>query len=82
MSGQIKKYDLDTSQTTFLEKAFISTPMGDGVPQKLEKINERFQQISRQMMEMTPKCEEQTLAIRKIQEAQMWFTAAIKKHEY
>lgn len=77
----MKKYELDAEQQVMLEKSFMAITNRDGWLQKFETINEKMSQLARSFMLLTPKSAEQTMAIRKLQEAQYWFEQAIKKNE-
>lgn len=77
-----KVYEIDAEQTQTLELAFQAMPPRDGWLEKFEAINEKLLQAARSVYKLTPKCPEQTLALRKMQEAQHWFELAIKRHEF
>lgn len=76
-----KIYDLDAEQTQKLDRAFHASTPRDGWAEKFEAINEAFVQASRKLFKLSPKSEEQDLALRKMQEAQFYFELAIKRHE-
>lgn len=77
----MKRYELDAEQQILLERSFMSVPPRDGWQMKFELINEKLLQVAKNLMQVTPKGPEQTLAMRKLQEAQYWFEQAIKKIE-
>lgn len=77
----MKKYELTAEQQKTIEKAFQSIPDRDGWAEKFEMVNEKTAALSRLMFSITPPGPEQTMALRKLQEAQHWFVDAIKKHE-
>lgn len=78
----MKKYTLEPGQEADLERNFMVHPNRDGWAEKFEMINEKTSQLARQMYMITPKGPEQTLALRKLQEAQFWFEKAIKTNEF
>ena len=76
-----KQYDISADQQMQLERAFMTIPDRDGWPEKFLKINDRIAQTAKALFLITPKSPEQTLALRKLQEAQFWFNESIKKNE-
>lgn len=76
----MKRFELDAEQQKNLEQAFLSPAVQDGMVEKYESINEKFFQTAKFLYALTKKCPEQTIALRKLQEAQHWFNEAIKKH--
>lgn len=82
MSNDVKKrYDISSDQEVLLTNAFLSMPSRDGWEEKFRTINEKISQTARFLFTVTPKSAEQTMALRKLQEAQYWFVEAIKKNE-
>ncbi len=77
----MKKYELDNEQQILLERSFMSHPNQDGWQERFEAMNEKMNQACRFMMLVTPKCAEQTMAVRKAQEALFWFSEAIRKND-
>lgn len=75
------KYELDAQQSKDLEHAFLSHPPQDGHQQKYEVIQQKLAQTAKAIYLITAKCPEQTIALRKLQEANHWFNECIKKYE-
>lgn len=77
----MKKYELDAEQQVLLERSFQLSPPIDGTLQKFETMNEKVAQTARFLMSLSPKSPEQTMGLRKLQEARFWFEEAIRKNE-
>lgn len=77
----MKVYDLSTTVSNRVEKAFQQNPLSSDQVQRIDKINERFMQIARGIATMTPECPEQTRVINMLQEANLLCAEAIKKNE-
>lgn len=77
----MKKYVLDDEQNHQVERSFLSHTPKEGWVERFNAINEKLAQTAKYLYSITPKSPEQTLALRKLQEAQYWFGEAIKKNE-
>lgn len=77
----MKRYELDDEQGHQIERAFLQHTPKEGWVERFAFINEKMVQTAKALYSVTPKCPEQTLALRKLQEAQHWFGEAIKKNE-
>lgn len=78
----LKKYDLDSEQQSLLDKSFQEMTTREGWTEKFAMINQTMEQAARKLSAYTAKGPEQTMAIRKLQEAQFWFTEAVRKYEF
>ncbi len=78
----MEKYELTPAQNKDLEQMFVSMTQREGWEMKFREMNEKFAQLAKFCAIRTPATPEQQLAFRKLQEAQMWFEASIKKNEF
>jgi hypothetical protein len=78
----LKKYDLDSEQKQLLDRSFQEMTTREGWTEKFALINQAMEQAARKLMAITAKSHEQTMAIRKLQEAQFWFSEAVRKYEF
>ena len=77
----MKKYDVSPGLAGRVEKAFQQNPLTQDQQQRIELINEKFSQVARFIISVTPECAEQTRIINKLQESNRLAGEAIKKNE-
>lgn len=77
----MKQFDLSPALQSKLEKTFLSSPLSTDQAQRIEKINEKFQQLARSIALITPESNEQTRMIEKLQEAKLLAVESIAKNE-
>jgi len=75
------QYPLTSVQKEDLRTRFTYHPPKGDQRVRYENLRKRVALLARRILEETPVCREQALALTKLEEASFWMNAAIARHE-
>lgn len=74
-------YTIDEKTVNDLKNRFVHHPPKEGQAERYAQIREILRLNAEYIVERTPVCREQSLALTKLEEAMMWANAAIARNE-